>query len=417
LAEFTGERVVPGEVAPDLWNEHYARYVFASRLARGKRVLDIGCGAGYGSETLSRTALRVVGIDIAPAVVGAARRTYTGENVHYAAASAETLPFADGTFDLIVSFEVIEHLANWPSLLAEARRLLAPGGQFIVSTPNKLYYAESRKESGPNPYHAHEFEYQPFRTALLEQFPHVAMFLQNHVQAIAFQSAVASSNAAQIAIQEASLQPAESHFFLAVCALIPQTGAPTWVYLPSTANLLRERERHIGLLESELAQKNQWLEACRAEHARLVEMFRAQAKELEERAEWAESLNHELAASQARVAQLQLEFATEQQSNRTAVQGYENKITELEAELRARTEALQQIEDRLRAELQVKLDELAHCVELLDKAETTVVERTRWAQELEGRAAHMEGLLNMAAHSRWMRLGRVIGVGPKLGNS
>jgi predicted O-methyltransferase YrrM len=56
LAEFTGERLIPGQVDVDLLNEHMARYTFAVRLARGKRVLDAGCGAGYGSAELARVA-------------------------------------------------------------------------------------------------------------------------------------------------------------------------------------------------------------------------------------------------------------------------------------------------------------------------------------------------------------------------
>ena len=61
LIEFTGERVVPGQVDADLWNEHLARYAFAAPLAPGKRVLDAGCGSGYGSAELARTARTVVG--------------------------------------------------------------------------------------------------------------------------------------------------------------------------------------------------------------------------------------------------------------------------------------------------------------------------------------------------------------------
>jgi hypothetical protein len=53
LAEFTGERVIPGQVDADLWNEHFARYLFASRLARGRRVVDLGSGSGYGARDRS----------------------------------------------------------------------------------------------------------------------------------------------------------------------------------------------------------------------------------------------------------------------------------------------------------------------------------------------------------------------------
>ena len=65
MSEFTGERVIPGQVDVDLLNEHLARYSFAARLARGKRVLDAGCGAGYGSAELARSAESVVGVDVA----------------------------------------------------------------------------------------------------------------------------------------------------------------------------------------------------------------------------------------------------------------------------------------------------------------------------------------------------------------
>src|ERR1700683_667796 len=76
LAEFTGERVIPGEADVDLLNEHMARYTFAARLARGKRVLDAGCGAGYGSADLARAAERVVGVDCAQGAIEFARADY-----------------------------------------------------------------------------------------------------------------------------------------------------------------------------------------------------------------------------------------------------------------------------------------------------------------------------------------------------
>jgi 2-polyprenyl-3-methyl-5-hydroxy-6-metoxy-1,4-benzoquinol methylase len=76
LAEFTGERVIPGEVDVDLLNEHMARYTFAARLARGKRVLDAGCGAGYGIGELARVAERVVGVDVAADAIEFARRIF-----------------------------------------------------------------------------------------------------------------------------------------------------------------------------------------------------------------------------------------------------------------------------------------------------------------------------------------------------
>src|ERR1700739_2463526 len=105
-----------------------ARYAFATRLGRGE---------------LARAAQNVVGIDSAADAIEFARANYQAPNLTFEQASCGALPHADASFDLIVAFEVIEHLPDWREFLQEARRVLAPNGQFIVSTPNKLYYAES----------------------------------------------------------------------------------------------------------------------------------------------------------------------------------------------------------------------------------------------------------------------------------
>src|SRR5438105_12544550 len=102
LAEFTGERVIPGQVDPDLMNEHRARYAFAARLARGKRVLDAGCGAGYGSAELAHAADTVIGIDSAAEALEFARANYRLPNLQFEQASCTALPHADGSFDLVV---------------------------------------------------------------------------------------------------------------------------------------------------------------------------------------------------------------------------------------------------------------------------------------------------------------------------
>ena len=105
MAEFTGERVIPGQVDLDLWNEHYARYLFATRLCRGKRVLDLGCGCGYGSALLAEAAARVTGIDSAPEAIAYARLSEVCRKnelpyffPHYL---GEKCPLFDYLFDLV----------------------------------------------------------------------------------------------------------------------------------------------------------------------------------------------------------------------------------------------------------------------------------------------------------------------------
>ena len=403
--EFTGERVIPGQVDPDLLNEHLARYAFAARLARGKRVLDAGCGAGYGSAELVKSALSVVGVDAATEATAYAREHYRLPNLHFEQASCGGLPHPDATFDLVVAFEVIEHLADWRGFLMEVRRVLSPTGQFIVSTPNKLYYGESRGRVGPNPFHAHEFEFGEFRDELSSIFPHISLFLENHVEGVVFRP-VEAGDTAEVRIDGGEAPPAESHFFVAVCAHRPQAGNPTFVYVPSAANVLRERETHIALLEGELRQKDDWLEQAKGELLALDQEHRKLTAELEQSNRWAESLNRELEARIARILDLQ----KEQESVQAVVQGYEAKIAELEEENRAKT----QWAVKLDSELAGKMRELAECIEYLHQTEKTVEERTRWAQGLQAEVERLRGQLALLEASRWVRLGRSVGLGPEL---
>ncbi|MCC6364566.1 MAG: methyltransferase domain-containing protein [Bryobacterales bacterium] len=409
MAEFTGERVVPGQVDPDLWNEHLARYGFASRLARQKRVLDLACGAGYGSAELAAVARAVTGIDVSSDAVTYAKEHYSLPNLTFQCASADAIPHPDQSYDLIVAFEVIEHLESARALLSEARRLLAPGGQFIVSTPNRLYYQETRRLSGPNPFHVHEFEFEEFRSMLGEYFPHVSLFLQNHISSIVFQPAEMAGST-EVRMAESHAIPTEAHFFLAVCALKPQTGSPTFVYLPSTSNVLREREHHIQLLEHELAAKTQWLEKALADHQQLVHEHEAQTEELKQRNRWAEELNGRLKAASERIVQLQDELTVEQKA-------YEAKVEELHQDIASKTKWALDTEERLTAELNGKLKELAECVEILHQTEAQLEERTNWALALQAQLDRLEAKVSAVSASRWHRLGRTLGLGPELTKS
>lgn len=402
MAEFTGERVIPGEVDPDLWNEHFARYAFASRLARRKRVLDAGCGAGYGSAELGRGARQVLGVDVSREAVQYAAGRFKAPNTQFLAASCTALPFAAEAFDLVAAFELIEHLPNWRVFLEEVRRVLAPAGQCVISTPNKAYYTLSRGTDGANPFHHHEFTFQEFEDELRAVFPHVSMFVQNHAQGIVFHP-VQPSSPAEARVECAGSEPEAAHFFLAVCALAPQTGAPTFLYLPRTANLLRERELHIERLRLEIEERKRSIQDLEAERGDLIEIAGRQKLELEERNRWAEKLNGELEEAGSLVRRLQGEL--EEQAR-----GYEQKVAELEGENAQKSAWGQQ----LTQELSAKVEELGKCVEALHETEKVLAERTHWAQSLDRRVSELEASLSLLRSSRWMRVGRALGVGPRL---
>ena len=253
--EFTGERAIPGQTDPDLMNEHWARYAFAEALVGSKRVLDAGCGVGYGATRLAEVAAEVVALDQARDPLTAGGKQYSHPRLRFVQGDCTRFPFADSSLDAVVAFEVIEHLDEWKALIEESRRVLAPAGQFIVSTPNRLYYGETRED--PNPFHVHEFTHDEFREELGRCFPHVMLFLENHADALVF--AGEQFQGIRARLETADQAPDEAHFFLAVCSQWPLHDSQAFVYLPSSANLLREREKHIGLLQGEVNKRtNGW---------------------------------------------------------------------------------------------------------------------------------------------------------------
>ncbi len=241
--DFTGERLVPEASGPDLRNEHLARYCFAEPLAQGKRVLDAGCGVGYGARRLSGPAATVFALDNSSEALRHGKRTYSG--VEFVQGDCTKLPFQEASLDLVLAFEVIEHLNSWPRLIREAARTLTPSGIFVVSTPNRTYYSCSRDE--PNPFHTHEFDYAEFRAALVETFPHCVVFFQNHAPAIAFTHG--NSKQARTYFEAAENDPTTAHFFVAVCSQSPLDLPADLAYVPHSGNILRERELHVGKLK------------------------------------------------------------------------------------------------------------------------------------------------------------------------
>ena len=411
--EFTGERVVPGQVDTDLWNEHFARYAFAVRLARGKRVLDLGCGTGYGSAEMSRQAATVIGLDISADAVGFAREKFVAAGLEFLEGSATAVAFADQSFDLIVAFEVIEHLKDWRTLLEEARRLLAPGGQFVVSTPNKLYYQATRAVSGPNPYHEHEFEFAEFQEALAEFFPHSTLFFENHSDGIVFQAQSSSGTTAAELRMEVSNPDAESaHFFIAVCAMVPMLGAPTFVYLPTAANVLRERELHIQKLKSELLEKDEWLSAEKSAHQKLNVLHTDLNEELKKRNCWGEELDKQLKASWVDITELKTEAETQQTAAKKMMEGYESELRRLEKEVAEKIAWGVMTKQSLEKDVAKVSADLVKSVELLHTQEALVEERTKWAQGLDEDVAQLRLRLIEGEQSKWLRLGRKFGFGP-----
>jgi GT2 family glycosyltransferase/SAM-dependent methyltransferase/glycosyltransferase involved in cell wall biosynthesis len=174
--EFTGERFVPGTPG-QIKLEHLQRYALCREVVRGKRVLDLACGEGYGAAMLAATASRVIGIDIDPPSIDHARSTYGHlGNVDFFVGACDRMLLADGAVDVVVSFETIEHHARQAEMIREIRRVLAPGGLLVLSSPNQPVYA--RDAPGANPFHVRELTFDELEALLRAEFAHVRFWGQ-----------------------------------------------------------------------------------------------------------------------------------------------------------------------------------------------------------------------------------------------
>lgn len=161
-----GERLDLRVAAPRLIREHVARYRYAARYVRGRRVLDAGTGTGYGAVTLLAEGARLVAaVDIDHDAVEAARVTLSGRGL-VVRADVLALPIRDGSFDACVALETIEHVRAPHRFLAEIARSLLKDSPLVLSTPNRL----SRAIPHENPHHLREFSPAELVELLAEQF-------------------------------------------------------------------------------------------------------------------------------------------------------------------------------------------------------------------------------------------------------
>ena len=165
---FQGANIIDAGRLSPYWGEHAARYVFALQYVEGKSVLDIACGTGYGIGLLQTKASFVAGVDIDPIAANEATKE-CGKNAAVLLGNGLGLPFADATFDVITSFETLEHLHERRVFLEELCRVLRPSGGLVLSTPNAEY---SRPVNGRpvNPFHIHEYAPDELRSELAPFF-------------------------------------------------------------------------------------------------------------------------------------------------------------------------------------------------------------------------------------------------------
>jgi 2-polyprenyl-3-methyl-5-hydroxy-6-metoxy-1,4-benzoquinol methylase len=174
------ERMVPGTRKWDSgYAEHISRYMFVGGV-EGKRVLDIGCGVGYGAHYYAKNgAAEVVGVDYSSEALDYAKENFSAPNLSFFKDDAQKLDSVSGKFDVISAFEVFEHISDHEAMLKRVKELLSDGGYFFCSTPNSLL--QPKLEDGitsRNPYHLKEFMFSEFNEIMAKFFSKAEIYGQ-----------------------------------------------------------------------------------------------------------------------------------------------------------------------------------------------------------------------------------------------
>lgn len=178
--ESTGERFIPLAMDGRIAAEHLNRYLFVCHTIplKGKKVLDIASGAGYGSNLMADYASQIYGIDISQEAVDYATLHYKKDNISFLQGDCRAIPLADHSVDLVVSFETIEHTIYHEEFCSEIVRVLKPDGVLVMSSPNKRQYTDI--PGGENPYHVKELYTDEFLALVKKHFMHVEQYGQSY---------------------------------------------------------------------------------------------------------------------------------------------------------------------------------------------------------------------------------------------
>lgn len=163
---------MPDETPPGPLAIHEKRYYFARPYCRGKRVLDAACGVGYGTALLAEEARHVVGLDLSEDAIGYARKRYSAANIEFGVADLLDPQLEAASFDVVVSFETIEHVPDRNAYLTHLARALRDDGVYIVSTPR----VDATVEPPENPFHCVEYSRVDFEALLRSFFGEVELY-------------------------------------------------------------------------------------------------------------------------------------------------------------------------------------------------------------------------------------------------
>jgi len=180
--QYTSERIMPefynSKREYILFRMHIESYLYLSESVKGKKVLDLGCGLGYGSKILAGNASSVIGVDVSSESIQTASKKYFCPNLSYRSvppADIKPLPFDDESFDVVVTFQVLEHLIDPEFFISQLKRVLKQDGILFIATPNR----DSRllKIQHPwNHHHIKEYSFEEVDGLCRKEFKYVSLY-------------------------------------------------------------------------------------------------------------------------------------------------------------------------------------------------------------------------------------------------
>jgi ubiquinone biosynthesis O-methyltransferase len=176
------EIYIPGSrITYETYRIHLTRYIFASKYVKGARVLDIACGSGFGSSYLIRKgAESVTGVDLSEEAINIAKNNFQKRGLTFQVGTAEDLPFADNSFDIITSMGTIDHMNDPALFLRHAQRVLQPGGYFISSLLNREVITPFPLHEIVDPSHIIEYSPMELNNLVNKYFINVQTYGENY---------------------------------------------------------------------------------------------------------------------------------------------------------------------------------------------------------------------------------------------
>jgi len=307
---FTGERYIPEyflDSQDEIIKEHENRYKSIKNIIKNKLVLDAACGTGYGSYEISKYAQKVIGIDISNETIKYAKKNYKRENLDFITASVTDLPFQDNSFDVITSFETIEHISEKQQLhfLDEIVRVLKGNGLLIISTPDKLIYSDQNNYT--NEFHIKEFYEKEFYVFLNKFFKNIKFYYQSDEIC----NLIYSPESKEVNISEINDLNIKGKYIIAVCSnhTVNNNQLNIDHMIIDNKKLINLKNRVLEL-QDDIDKKNNWT-------FNLIEELNKKNKELTTKEQNIQTLNEELTTKEQNIQTLNEELTTKEQNIQT----------------------------------------------------------------------------------------------------